>query len=228
MALGPLADRGEVSMRTSVIDWRITGATDRTSRLPAAAAGCAPRARLRLSLATLAAAIAAALAMAFAGAGHAEMLPGVASHPESIVPPERASRLLVDKSERTLVLFRGDRPIATFPISLGLNPRGHKQQEGDRRTPEGIYLIDFKNPDSAYYRSLRISYPNERDRLAAEERGIEPGGQIMIHGTPNGRLIRTSSAYSYDWTDGCIAVSNAHMDEIWRLVDVGTLIEIRP
>lgn len=140
----------------------------------------------------------------------------------------RASRILVDKSERLLTLFSAGRPIRQYPISLGLNPRGHKLQEGDKRTPEGIYLIDFKNPDSAFYRSLRVSYPNERDRLAAEERGYEPGGQIMIHGTPNGRLIRTSSSYGYDWTDGCIAVTNAAMDELWQLVDLGTLIEIRP
>ena len=142
--------------------------------------------------------------------------------------PLRASRILVDKSERTLTLFSAGKPLRQYPISLGLNPRGHKQQEGDKRTPEGIYLIDFKNPDSAFYRSLRVSYPNERDRLAAEERGVEPGGQIMIHGTPNGRLIKTSNSYGYDWTDGCIAVSNAAMDEIWQLVEPGTLIEIRP
>lgn len=140
----------------------------------------------------------------------------------------RASRILVDKSERLLTVFSAGKPIRQYPISLGLNPRGHKLQEGDKRTPEGIYLIDFKNPDSAFYRSLRVSYPNERDRLAAEERGFEPGGQIMIHGTPNGRLIRTSSSYGYDWTDGCIAVTNAAMDELWQLVDLGTLIEIRP
>jgi len=142
--------------------------------------------------------------------------------------PLRASRILVDKSERTLTVFSAGKPLRQYPVSLGLNPRGHKQQEGDKRTPEGIYLIDFKNPDSAFYRSLRVSYPNERDRLAAEERGVEPGGQIMIHGTPNGRLIRTSSSYGYDWTDGCIAVTNAAMDELWLLVEPGTLIEIRP
>jgi murein L,D-transpeptidase YafK len=142
--------------------------------------------------------------------------------------PLRASRILVDKSDRTLTVFSAGKILRQYPVSLGLNPKGHKQQEGDKRTPEGIYLIDFKNPDSAFYRSLRVSYPNERDKRAAEERGVEPGGLIMIHGTPNGRLIRTSSSYGYDWTDGCIAVSNTAMDELWRLVEPGTLIEIRP
>lgn len=139
----------------------------------------------------------------------------------------KANRILVDKSERTLVLFSDSRPIRTYPISLGLNPTGHKRYEGDKRTPEGIYLIDRKNPNSAYHLSLRISYPNERDVRAARERGWDPGGQIMIHGLPTG-LIKASSKYEFDWTDGCIAVSNAAIEEIWQLVDEGTLIEITP
>ena len=141
--------------------------------------------------------------------------------------PEKAGRILVDKSERTLVLFADGRPIRSYPVSLGLNPVGHKRYEGDKRTPEGIYLIDGKNPNSAYHLSLHISYPNERDQRAARERGWDPGGQIMIHGLPTG-LIKASSKYEYDWTDGCIAVSNAAIEEIWQLVDEGTLIEITP
>lgn len=139
----------------------------------------------------------------------------------------KANRILVDKSERTLVLFADNRPIRTYSVSLGLNPRGHKRFEGDKRTPEGIYLIDRKNPNSAYHLSLGISYPNERDVRAAQERGWDPGGMIMIHGLPTG-LIKTSSKYEFDWTDGCIAVSNAAIEEIWQLVDEGTLIEITP
>lgn len=141
--------------------------------------------------------------------------------------PETASRILVDKSERTLVLFKDGRPIRSYPVSLGLNPVGHKRYEGDKRTPEGIYLIDFKNPDSAFHLSLHISYPNERDMRTARERGWDPGGEIVIHGLPTG-LIKTSNRYDYDWTDGCIAVSNAAIEEIWRLVEEGTLIEITP
>lgn len=140
---------------------------------------------------------------------------------------EKANRILVDKSERTLVLFSEGRPIRSYPISLGMNPVGHKRYEGDKRTPEGIYLIDGKNPNSAYHLSLHISYPNELDVRTARERGWDPGGQIMIHGLPTG-LIKTSAKYEFDWTDGCIAVSNAAIEEIWRLVDEGTLIEITP
>ena len=140
---------------------------------------------------------------------------------------EKASRILVDKSERTLILFAGGKPIRRYPVSLGRNPVGHKRYEGDKRTPEGIYLIDGKNPDSAYHLSLHISYPNEQDRRLARLQGWDPGGQIMIHGLPTG-LIEASSKYELDWTDGCIAVSNEAIEEIWQLVDEGTLIEITP
>lgn len=139
----------------------------------------------------------------------------------------KAGRILVDKSERTLVLFSQGKPIRSYPVSLGLNPSGHKRYEGDKRTPEGIYLIDGKNSNSAFHLSLHISYPNARDVRAARERGWEPGGQIVIHGLPTG-LVKTSSKYDVDWTDGCIAVSNAAIEEIWAMVDEGTLIEITP
>ncbi len=137
--------------------------------------------------------------------------------------PTKASRIHVDKSERTLTLIHEGRPFRTYPVALGDNPRGHKLFEGDERTPEGIYLIDGRNRNSAYHLSLRISYPNDRDVARAEERGLDPGGQIMIHGTPGNRAARRR-----DWTDGCIAVSNAAMEEIWRLVEDGTLIVISP
>ncbi|MEM8765868.1 MAG: L,D-transpeptidase family protein [Pseudomonadota bacterium] len=140
---------------------------------------------------------------------------------------EKASRILVDKSERTLVLFSSGKPIKSYPVSLGRNPVGHKRYEGDKRTPEGIYIIDGKNPNSAFHLSLHISYPNERDKRIARERGWDPGGAIVIHGLPTG-LIKTSAKYEKDWTDGCIALSNAHIEEIWGLVDEGTLIEITP
>lgn len=140
---------------------------------------------------------------------------------------EKASRILVDKSERTLVLFSSGQPIRSYPVSLGRNPVGHKRYEGDKRTPEGIYIIDGKNPDSAFHLSLHISYPNERDKRIARERGWDPGGAIVIHGLPTG-LIKASAKYEQDWTDGCIAVSNAAIEEIWDLVDEGTLIEITP
>ncbi len=148
------------------------------------------------------------LGLALSSLGHAE--------------PTKASRILVDKSERTLKLIHEGRTFRSYPVALGDNPRGHKLFEGDERTPEGLYLIDGRNPNSAYHLALSISYPNRRDVARATERGLDPGGQIMIHGTPK------SSRNRRDWTDGCIAVSNAAMEEIWRLVDVGTLIEIKP
>jgi len=135
----------------------------------------------------------------------------------------KASRIQVDKSERTLKLIRDGKTFRSYPVALGDSPRGHKLYEGDERTPEGLYLIDGRNPNSSYYLSLSISYPNNRDVARARSKGLNPGGQIMIHGTPDG-----TSRKRRDWTDGCIAVSNAAMEEIWRLVDVGTLIEITP
>jgi len=152
---------------------------------------------------------------------------GAAAEPADGGNRQKANRILVDKSERTLVLFRDGKPIRSYAVSLGLNPTGHKRYEGDKRTPEGIYLIDGKNPNSAYNLSLHVSYPNERDIRNARNRGWDPGGQIMIHGLPTG-LIKTSNRFDKDWTDGCIAVSNAAIEEIWRLVDEGTLIEITP
>jgi murein L,D-transpeptidase YafK len=140
---------------------------------------------------------------------------------------KKANRILVDKSERKLVLFAEGKPFRTYDVSLGYNPIGHKRYEGDKRTPEGIYLIDDKNPNSAYHLSLHISYPNERDAQEAVDRGVQPGGQIVLHGLPTG-LIKVSNKYEVDWTDGCIALSNADIEEIWQLVDVGTLIEITP
>ena len=137
--------------------------------------------------------------------------------------PDKASRIFVDKSERTLQLIRDGKAFRTYPVALGDNPRGHKLFEGDERTPEGIYLIDGRNRHSTYHLSLSISYPNIRDVRRARAKGLDPGGQIMIHGSP-----MDLSKRHRDWTDGCIAVSNTAMEEIWRLVDTGTLIEISP
>ena len=135
-------------------------------------------------------------------------------------------QIIVDKSDRTLVLSAGGQPVLTIrDIRLGGAPQGHKQFEGDERTPEGEYSVDMRNPRSHYHRSLRISYPNAADRQRAAQAGRAPGGDIFIHGQPNyspfGRLW-------YDWTDGCIAVSDAEMDQIWRLVRTGTRITIQP
>ncbi len=139
-----------------------------------------------------------------------------------------ASYILVDKSDRELTLYRHGQELRKFAISLGANPIGHKRYEGDRRTPEGIYTIDARNPNSDFHLSLRISYPNRRDADHARALGLNPGGQIMIHGMPNKQRSSTPAKFTFDWTDGCIAVADNEMEEIWNLVEVGTLIEIKP
>ena len=137
-------------------------------------------------------------------------------------------RILVLKSERKLMLMAGDQVVRTMEIALGLMPRGAKQQEGDYRTPEGEYVIEAKNPDSDYFLSLKVSYPNARDRAVARRLGVNPGGQIMIHGLPNDPSHNEASYFGWDWTDGCIAVSNSDMVDLWRLTSVSMPIEIRP
>lgn len=125
-------------------------------------------------------------------------------------------------------LLRNGEVIRSYRISLGSNPQGHKQREGDGRTPEGSYRIDWRNPRSKFHKSLHISYPNAQDRRAARSLGVPPGGAIMIHGLPNGWGWAAPFLAPWNWTDGCIAVSDAEMDEIWNAVRDGTPIEIQP
>lgn len=140
----------------------------------------------------------------------------------------QVDKVLVVKSKRVLVLMSEGEILRTYKIALGGRPVGHKLQKGDQRTPEGTYILDFRNPHSKYHLSIHISYPNHLDRENAQRRGAEPGGDIMIHGLPEdlgnvGKLHR-----AVDWTKGCIAVTNKEMEEIWRLVPDGTPIEIKP
>lgn len=142
--------------------------------------------------------------------------------PPALAPSaERADEIRVDKSERRMQLLRDGKVIKTYKILLGDAPVGHKRQQGDERTPEGRYRISFRNEKSRFHLSLRVSYPNDADRANARARGVDPGGDIMIHGgTPPG--------YWRDWTDGCIALTNRQVEEVWRLVPVGTAILISP
>jgi murein L,D-transpeptidase YafK len=135
----------------------------------------------------------------------------------------------VEKAKRKLYLMSGGQVMREYSIVLGGSPKGHKQQEGDRKTPEGRYTLDYKKANSSFYKAIRISYPNAADKESARRRGVSPGGAIMIHGQPNqfGRRV-TSLALPYDWTDGCVALSNKDMEEVWGLVKVGTGIEILP
>lgn len=145
------------------------------------------------------------------------------------LPPDTwADKVIVMKKEHVLMLMRGDHVLKTYKIALGGDPVGPKQQEGDHKTPEGFYILDRRNQRSRFYRSLHISYPNAEDQRRAAAKGISPGGDIMIHGLPNGFGWLGAAHRARDWTDGCLAVTDAEMDEIWRAVPDGTPIEIRP
>ncbi|QND52218.1 L,D-transpeptidase family protein [Phyllobacterium sp. 628] len=134
----------------------------------------------------------------------------------------------VEKAERRMQLLSGDAVVREYTIALGARPEGHKRWEGDERTPEGRYTLDWRNPKSMAYKSIHISYPNTRDVASAKSMGVPPGGMIMIHGAANGYGWWGWLLQLIDWTDGCIAVTNREMDEIWTLVQDGTPIEINP
>ena len=135
----------------------------------------------------------------------------------------------IDKSDRTLTLYAQGHPVRTYSgIQLGNEPVGAKRFQGDERTPEGRYTIDYGNPGSAYHLSLHISYPNDADRAFAHLQGRSPGGDIFIHGQPNGFAKSAGERVTGDWTDGCIALADSQVEELWSLVGNGTPIEITP
>jgi len=140
----------------------------------------------------------------------------------------KVDKVLVVKSERSLALFANGREIKRYRVSLGKRPHGAKEREGDRRTPEGFYWIDWRKSSDKYNLSMHISYPNARDLAHARTLGVSPGSMIMIHGTPLDDEYPEWFFQTLDWTDGCIALNNADMREVWQLVNDGTLIEIRP
>ena len=146
----------------------------------------------------------------------------------SFMMSAKADRVVVLKKERKMILMQGDDVLRIYRVALGRYPLGHKQKEGDARTPEGSYTLDFKLRDSDFYRAIRVSYPNNQDITYAQERGVSPGGKIMIHGLPNKVPARRVGHPAIDWTQGCIAVTNREMDEIWGMIDPGTPIEIHP
>ncbi len=147
---------------------------------------------------------------------------------EDATKPMNIDRIVVEKSKRTMTLFSGDKMVKTYLVALGTEPVGAKQVEGDHKTPEGSYTIDSKNARSRFHLALHISYPNEPDRRRARKLGARPGGAIMIHGLPDEFADLGTEHRKTDWTDGCIAVTNEEIEEIWRLVKIGTPIEIRP
>ncbi|MDJ0908475.1 MAG: L,D-transpeptidase family protein [Woeseiaceae bacterium] len=139
-----------------------------------------------------------------------------------------ADFVLVEKADRELHLMRDGAIFRTFDIALGIQPRGDKQQEGDFRTPEGRYILDSRNPNSEYFLSIHISYPNLEDRREAREMGVSPGGAIMVHGQPNTPTRSEAYYRTQDWTNGCIALSNSDMIDMWLMTGENTPIEIRP
>jgi len=154
-----------------------------------------------------------------------------------VTPAERreydrllADRVVVKKAERKLYLMQGQKPFRSYRIALGTSPKGHKERQGDGRTPEGRYYLDGRNPSSKFRKSLHVSYPNTSDRLNARRKGVDPGGMIMIHGQPRPNRYRELQELisQEDWTQGCIAVSNYAIDEIWSFTIDGTPIEILP
>ncbi len=141
---------------------------------------------------------------------------------------QKADKVVVQKTKRLLTLYANDEKIKSYRINLGANPIGHKKREGDSKTPEGEYTLDWRNPNSSYYLSLHVSYPDQQDVLNASERGVSAGNNIMIHGQPNSMTWRQYKRLKKDWTDGCIAVLNHEMQEIWETVPDGTKIIILP
>lgn len=138
----------------------------------------------------------------------------------------KVTQILVDKNEKVLHLLHGRKPIKTYDVKFGFQPKGHKTRRGDGKTPEGLYHIDRRNYQSNYYLSLGISYPNANDRAMAAARGVHPGGDIFIHGGP--RTAKDRKRVKKDWTAGCISVTDTEMREIFWMVEIGTPIYIKP
>lgn len=148
----------------------------------------------------------------------------VAPPPEGGLP--RISRIVVEKAARRMVVYDGAAMLRSYPIALGFSPEGDKRQEGDGRTPEGVFRIDRKNAGSAFTLSLGLDYPQAADRARAKAGGYDPGGDIMIHGQPN--AVPDGTQLRGDWTAGCIALSNAAIREVFAATEIGTVVEVRP
>jgi murein L,D-transpeptidase YafK len=137
-------------------------------------------------------------------------------------------RILIEKSAHLMTLYRGNQAIRKYKVALGTQPVGRKERQGDHKTREGLYTVDRKNPQSIFHMALHLSYPNAEDRKRAKKLGVDPGGDVEIHGLEKKYAYLGALHRQPDWTDGCIAVTNAEIEEIWKLVPVGTRVEIRP
>lgn len=143
-------------------------------------------------------------------------------------PAKKADLIVIVKSTRTMTLYSSHTVLKTYKVALSRDPVGPKERAGDHKVPEGDYIVDAKNPHSRFHLALHLSYPNATDRGRARKLGVNPGGNIEIHGLPEKYAWLGSVQHYVDWTDGCIAVTNSEIEEIWRLVPVGTRVEIRP
>ncbi len=143
-------------------------------------------------------------------------------------PATSVDRIVVEKSKRTLTLMDGRKAVKTYKVALGGQPVGAKDRQGDHKTPEGIYSVDAKNPNSQFYKALHLSYPNPADRANARKLGVSPGGDVEIHGLGAKWGWLGAKHRLTDWTDGCVALTNEEIDEIYPLIRVGTTVEIRP
>jgi len=146
----------------------------------------------------------------------------------AVSSPQQADHILIVKSKRTMTLMHGSEILKSYSVALGTVPVGPKERQGDHKTPEGNYVIDAKNSHSRFHLSLHVSYPRAEDRERARKLKVSPGGDIMIHGLESRFAFLGALHRQTDWTDGCIAVTNPEIEEIWRLVPIGTTVEIRP
>ena len=143
-------------------------------------------------------------------------------------PGEKADLVVVEKNRHTLSLYKEGKLLAAYHAAFGGDPAGPKEREGDNKTPEGRYLLDYKNAGTGYHKAIHISYPNAQDIARARKLGVQPGGAIMVHGQKNNYGWASFITQRFDWTLGCVALANDDMDEVWDHVEVGTPIEIRP
>ena len=150
------------------------------------------------------------------------------SAPGFAAAKQQADLIVVEKAKRTMTLMSGDKVLKTYQVALGGSPLGPKQRQGDRKTPEGNYVIEARNAHSQFHLSLRLSYPNAADRERARKLHVSPGGDIMIHGLAPAFSKLGALHRKFDWTDGCIAVTDQEIEEIWKLVPVGAKVQIKP
>lgn len=143
-------------------------------------------------------------------------------------PQEKANLVVIEKSKHLLSIYKANKLLASYHVAFGGNPTGAKQKEGDKKTPEGRYILDYRLDNSAYHKAFHVSYPNAKDTENAKKLGVSPGSAIMVHGQKNGFDWASSIVQRFNWTKGCVALANQDIDQMWAMVDAGTPIDIKP